>query len=198
MFDRLFGRVEREIDSLVWKYVRRAIIAVPLLVAAIFATIVCSILAVERFGPVQGYAIMAGGFVVLSGIVALFAYAGSDRSSESRPDSSDEQTAEANAKSEGPGIPPEALSLLTAIVPVALPRLARSAARNLPTLVILAIIAFVVSRYRGRTQSEPDHDGRDQPTGEDDQNEPAAAHSQDKPADAVEASASMAARAATL
>ena len=180
MFDRLFGRVEREIDTLVWKYVRRAVVALPLLVAAIFATIVCSILAVERFGPIQGYGIMAGGFVVLAGLVALFAYAGSGPSRKSSVKSKvDETRSESEARSDGPGIPPEAISLLTAVVPVALPRLARSAVRNLPTLAILAIIAFVLSLYTGSSKPETESSAGDQP--EDEFDEPEGATTAEAP-----------------
>ena len=165
MFDSLFGRVEREIDSLVWKHARRAMVAVPLIVAAIFATIVCSILAVETFGPVQGYGIMAGGFVVLSGLIAVFAYSGSGKpNSSSSEQKKEEPKSEREGRSEGLGFPPEALSLLTAVLPVALPRLARTAVRNLPTLAILAIIAFVLSLYSGGAKKETaDADNGDHP-----------------------------------
>ena len=76
MFDRIFRRAERKIDSVVSKYVRRAIVAVPLLIASLFATAAISVKVVEVYGPVNGYAMMAGGFAALAAVIALFALTG--------------------------------------------------------------------------------------------------------------------------
>jgi hypothetical protein len=147
MFDRLFRRAERKIDSVVAKYVRRALVAVPLLIAALFATAAISVKLVELYGAVNGYAIMAGGFAVLAGIIGLFSLTG-DRTPVEEAEAATAADAEtAKEKDDAPIVPPELLSILTAAVPIALPGVARIAARNLPMLVALAIIGYLFSRF---------------------------------------------------
>lgn len=183
MFDRLFRRAERKIDSVVSKYVRRIVVAVPLVIAALFATLALSVKLVELYGATYGYAMMAGGFALLSAIIALFTLTGEDQSPAASP-AEDKATASPDDKQEAdddaPLVPPELLSVITAAVPVALPGVARLAARNLPMLIALAILGYLFARYAGRTAS-PDETA-----------EPSAA----PPADAEDAAVSMATQAA--
>lgn len=159
MFDRLFRRAERKIDSVVAKYVRRVIVAVPLLIAALFATAAISVKVVELFGPVNGYAIMAGGFTGIAALVALFAYASGDRTPVEEAEAaakSDTEKEKVKDGDESPLVPPELLSIITAAAPMALPGVARTAARNLPLLVALAIIGYLFTRYTGRSPTPTD------------------------------------------
>lgn len=150
MFDRLFRRAERKIDTVVAKYVRRILVAVPLLIAALFATVAITVKLVEVYGAVYGYSMMAGGFAVLSGIIALFALTGAATPVEQAEASATAEEAEKiKDQDDAPLVPPELLSVITAAAPIALPGVARAAARNLPILVILAIIGYLFARYAG-------------------------------------------------
>lgn len=158
MFDRLFRRAERKIDSVVAKYVRRVIVAVPLLIAALFATAAISVKIVELYGPVTGYAIMAGGFTALALIVAIFSFASASRTPVEEAEAAaatESEKEKVKAGDDAPLVSPEILSLITAAAPIALPGVARIAARNLPLLVALAIIGYLFSRYA----SKPDASG---------------------------------------
>lgn len=190
MFDRLFRRAERKIDSVVAKYVRRTIVAVPLLIAALFATAAISVKVVELYGPVNGYAMMAGGFAALAALIALFALTGSSTPVEQAEAAAASKEAEAadDAKSESPLFSSELLSLITAAAPVAIPGVARIAARNLPMLVALAIIGFLFARYssgRDPDAATADPGAADAPT-----------EAETADARAAEAAATMATRAA--
>jgi len=154
MFDRLFRRAERKIDSVVAKYVRRVIVAVPLLIAAAFATAAISVKVVDIYGPADGYAIMAGGFAALAAVVAIFAFASAARTPVEEAEASaasESEKEKARADDEQPLVPPELLSVLAAAAPAAIPGVARAAARNLPLLVALAIIGYLFTRFAGRT-----------------------------------------------
>lgn len=192
MFDRLFRRAERKIDSVVAKYVRRVIVAVPLLIAAVFATAAIAVKVVEMYGAVNGYAMMAGGFAAIAALVAIGSYVTADRTPVEEAEAaaaSESEKEKARADDEAPLVPPEFLSILTAALPVALPGVARMAARNLPMLVALAIVGYLFARFSGR--STPGDDAA--------QAEDAAQAAADAAADAGEHSdvaARMAARAA--
>jgi hypothetical protein len=154
MFDRIFRRAERKIDSVVSKYVRRAIVAVPLLIASLFATAAISVKVVEVYGPVNGYAMMAGGFAALAAVIALFALTGQGTPVEQAEAAAAKDAEQVKRDEESPLVPPELLSIIMAAAPVALPGVARTAARNLPMLVALAIIGYLFSRYASNSGSD--------------------------------------------
>lgn len=193
MFDRLFRRAERKIDSVVAKYVRRVIVAVPLLIAAAFATAAISVKVVEVYGPVNGYAMMAGGFAALAAVIAIFAFASAARTPVEEAEASAASENEKEKMRDGdesPLVPPELLSVLAAAAPAAIPGVARAAARNLPLLVALAIIGYLFTRFAGRT---PPGDEA-MPTPDVPDNEPA--DSTSSGAEPTDMAARMAARAA--
>lgn len=193
MFDRIFRRAERKIDSVVSKYVRRAIVAVPLLIASLFATAAASVKLVEMYGAVNGYGIMAAGFLLLSAVVALFAFTG-DLTPVEEAEAKAEDAEKVKQSDESPLVPPELLSLIMAAAPVALPRVARTAARNLPIIVALAIIGYLFSRYASNT-SGPDAAAGD--SGDTDvPAAPSTASSADRDARVDDVAATMATRAA--
>lgn len=191
MFDRLFRRAERKIDTVIAKYVRRAIVAVPLVIAALFATAAIAVKLVELYGPVNGYAMMAGGFAALAAVVALFALTGQSTPVENAEAASERTAEDLKAEDDAPFVPPELLSVIAAAAPVALPGVARAAARNLPMLVALAIIGYLFARYMTTSGGASESAG-EAPTGDPQTPADAAAAN----ARASEAIATMATRAA--
>ena len=171
------------------KYVRRAIVAVPLLIASLFATAAASVKLVEMYGAVNGYGIMAAGFLLLSAVVALFAFTG-DLTPVEEAEAKAEDAEKVKQSDESPLVPPELLSLIMAAAPVALPRVAR----NLPIIVALAIIGYLFSRYASNT-SGPDAAAGD--SGDTDvPAAPSTASSADRDARVDDLAATMATRAA--
>ena len=153
LFQGLFKRAERSIDSAISRLVGRATVAVPLLVAGGFATAALSIKLVELYGHVSAYAIMA----VLFTVIALITMAVNNKESEPAGEAAAaadtaETSQEAGEDSEGPQLPPEVMALLTSVAPAAAPGIARGVVRNLPLIFLLAIVGFVVSRFAAASQ----------------------------------------------
>lgn len=153
LFQGLFKRAERSIDSAISKFVGRATVAVPLLVAGGFATAALAIKLVELYGHVSAYALMA----VLFTVIALVTMAVVNKESEPAGETSaaadtTEASQEADEESGGPQLPPEVMALLTSVAPAAAPGIARGVVRNLPLIFLLAIAAFVISRFTEASQ----------------------------------------------
>lgn len=149
MFQGLFKRAELQIDSVVSKIVGRVLSAVPIVIAAGFATAAATVKLVELYGAVTAYALMAALFAVI-GAIAM-----ATLGTEKGP-ATEEPAAQGAGKAEGSdtGSPdvtdlftPEMRSLLTSAAPVALPAVLRGVGKNLPLILILALVAFVISRF---------------------------------------------------
>jgi len=71
LFAGLIGQAKDAVSGLVLKYVARASVAIPFVVALGFAIAAVSIMLVERFGHVTAYWIMASGLAVIGVIAAI-------------------------------------------------------------------------------------------------------------------------------
>jgi hypothetical protein len=69
VFAGLINQAKSTVSGLVLKYVARASVAVPFVIAVGFAFAAITVMLVERCGHVMGYWLMAGGLGVL-GVVA--------------------------------------------------------------------------------------------------------------------------------
>jgi hypothetical protein len=72
MFAGLINQAKSAASGLVLKYVARASVAVPFVIALGFALAAVTVMLVERFGRVTGYWLLAGGLAVI-GIIAAMA-----------------------------------------------------------------------------------------------------------------------------
>ncbi len=163
MFQGLFKRAENKIDSVLAKYLGRALVAVPLLVAAGFATAALTVKAVEIYGTVTGYAMMAALFAVI-GLVTM-AIVGIEQRREAEPETAAQaDTASTEAEQAEAGIDPmdlltpEVRAMLASTAPMALPGLVRGVGRNLPLILFLALIGFIISRFGESAASASSHE----------------------------------------
>lgn len=161
MFQGLFKRAERSIDSVVAKFVGRAMVAVPLIVAGGFATAALSVKLVMLYGHVTAYALMAALFSVI-GLVTM-AIVGIEQRTPAETPAADPATQDGQTP-EGPSevadmLTPEMRALLASAAPAALPGLLRSVGRNLPIIFILALVAFVISRFSEASENPASNDG---------------------------------------
>ena len=152
MFQALIQKAEGAVGSAVNKVASRAAVAVPLVIAAGFG--VAAVTLTQAYGAALSYTIMAGLFVAIGGITALWM-------SRNEPDAApqpEEPTslAEDVAEFATPLFDRETIvPLLATAGPIALPALLRIGARNLPLLVIAVIVALF---YFGRSiagESQP-------------------------------------------
>ena len=71
MFRGLINDAKSAAGSLVAKYLARASVAVPFIVAFGFATAAITVMLVERYGHVAAYWMVAGGFTLIGLVAAL-------------------------------------------------------------------------------------------------------------------------------
>lgn len=81
MFARLVDQAKAAVSSLVLKYVARASVAIPFVIALGFALTAITIMLVERFGHVAAYWTMAGGLAAI-GIIAAVAVTAKEHEEE--------------------------------------------------------------------------------------------------------------------
>src|SRR5690349_14836441 len=133
MFQGLFKRAESTIDSVVARFVARALVAIPLIVAAGFATAAATIKLVELYGSIVALSLMAAAFAVI-GLVALAIVDISARPSgeavAEEPPASPTSEASGDAIDPMDLLTPEVRALLASAAPMALPGIARGIGRN--------------------------------------------------------------------
>jgi hypothetical protein len=71
MFQGLINDAKSAVTSIIAKYLARASVAVPFIAALAFATAAITLILVERFGPIAGYWMVAGGFALIGLVAAL-------------------------------------------------------------------------------------------------------------------------------
>jgi hypothetical protein len=130
--------------AVIVKYVARASVAVPFLIAAGFGTAAITVMLVDRYGALTAYWVLAAGFTAL-GMVAVLVVTVKEQEVE---------VAEAEAKAEDtPGVAAEvamqaplALSALLAspLGPSSALAIVRLLARNLPLVVLLVVVGMLV------------------------------------------------------
>lgn len=164
LFQGIFKRAERTIDSAIARFVDRATVAVPLLVAGGFATAALSLKLIELYGAVSAYALMAVLFATI-GLITMAVNARSHEVAAEAQQASDSGAVESEQPAEGggPSLPPEMMSLLSSIAPAAAPGIARGIVRNLPLIFMLALVAFVVSRFAEAAGEESDSSSDEEP-----------------------------------
>lgn len=163
MFQGLLRRAERSIDSVVAKYVNRAAVAIPLLIAGGFATAALVAKLVELYGSVTGYGITAGLFAVIGLVTMAIVGTGNGvqpaEEAPAEPQASEREQGEKHGDEESFDptdlLTPEVKAFLASAAPAALPSVARGIGRNLPLILILALIGFVISRFAESSGAAP-------------------------------------------
>jgi hypothetical protein len=150
MFQVLINNAKSAVTSIIAKYLVRASVAIPFVVALGFATAAITAMLVERFGALAGYGMVAGGFALI-GLVAALAIAVREHEeaiAEKRAEEDDtakaitEVTTQAAAQ-----VPVAALGALFSSPAGATAAVggARMLARNIPLVVLLVLIAMLFS-----------------------------------------------------
>lgn len=162
MFQGLLRRAEQSIDQVVAKYVSRATVAIPLIVAAGFATAAVSVKLVEMYGSVIAYSMMAAIFAVIS-LVTMAIVGTGNGAAETQPEpaqAADAASAEKTDEKLDAGLDPsdlltpEVRAFLASTAPMALPGIARGVGRNLPLLLVLALVGYLISRFSDNSEAE--------------------------------------------
>jgi hypothetical protein len=160
MFQGLLMRAERSIDQVIAKYMGRAMVAVPLLVATGFATAALTVELVELYGSVTAYGVMAAVFGVIGLATMAIVNVGSNHATEAptadaEMAASPEQPQEARVDT-ADLLTPELRALLASAAPMALPPVFRGIGKNLPLILVLALVGFIISRFAEGSESAGD------------------------------------------
>ena len=148
MFESSINDAKAAAGVLFATYLARISVALPFLVALGFATAAITHMLVERFGAIDAYWIIAAGFAVI-GVVAMKALSIKEHEEEAA-----EEQVEQNAAAEA-ATDATARATLAAVLPLLLEALAtplgrdtvaagaKMAARNMPLIILLALMAFL-------------------------------------------------------
>src|ERR1700733_3199483 len=159
MFEGVINRAKSAAGSMIAKYLARASIAVPFLVALGFATAAVTLMLVERFGAITAYWVVAGGFAVI-GLLATMVVTAKEHMDETRVEGPKVEAAQAEAAASGAGPEQSAaafaealngapVAILGTLVSSSLGRTALAAGlktgvRNIPLILMLAVLGLLL------------------------------------------------------
>src|SRR5262249_29013110 len=148
MFRGLINDAKSALGSMIARYLARASVAVPFLVALGFATAAITFMLAERFGAVVSSWIVAGGFTFI-GLVATLVIAVKEQEEDAAArEAENTDTAEVASDAVAQAAAQLPLALLGAILsapsgPGTVAAGAKLVGRNLPLFALLALIAFL-------------------------------------------------------
>jgi len=162
LFESVLHRAEAMIGNVLEQALARALVALPLLIAAGFGTAALSTYVNAKYGIQTGQLIMAGGFATLGLLAMLFVSIvgpATIESGEAATASDDAGTAEGGQSPDSPAMRAFGdaehelvTTMLASAAPVAVPGILRTLIRNLPLVILILIVAFILSRS---SPSEP-------------------------------------------
>lgn len=166
IFGSVIRRAEHAVENILDQALARVIVAIPLLIAAGFATASASAFLNARYGVEWGNLILAGvfGFIGLVAAVAVTAKSSSKPtvSEAVEPVSAFGSSGEEASGSNAPLSSSEKElmnAMLTSAAPIALPGLIRLILRNIPLVLAILAAVFVMTRSNGEASraesSEP-------------------------------------------
>jgi hypothetical protein len=160
MLQSLFRRAEASVDNAIAVALTRALVALPFLIAAGFATAGLATYLYREFGSETGNIVMAGVFIVIGAITAgiVASRSKAPEAASVSPTDTAERTA-ANGDSEAPLLDPMdrevVAATLAAVGPMAIPFVVRAVMRNLPLVAAIAAAGFILSRQGGGSSESP-------------------------------------------
>jgi hypothetical protein len=169
LFSGPINRAKQAVSHLVLKYVARASVAIPFVIALGFALAAIALMLVERFGHVTGYWIMAGGLAAI-GVIAAIAVSVKEHEEEvaeqkaQRADTADIASDATQALLQAP------LALLGAVMSApggatSAFKIARILARNFPLVLLLVIVGALVWPTESAEERSPLPEGEGKPNG---------------------------------
>jgi hypothetical protein len=159
MFRGLINDAKSAAGSMIAKYLARASVGVPFLIAFGFGTAAITVLLVERFGSFYGYLMVAGGFTLI-GLVATLAVSVKEHEEEvadRQAEESDTASVASDAASQAvTQLPIAALGALFTTPGGATAALggAKLLARNIPLVVLLVLIGMLFWPVETKAEAE--------------------------------------------
>jgi Na+/melibiose symporter-like transporter len=144
VFAGLINQAKSAASGLVLKYVARASVAVPFIIALGFALAAITVMLVERFGHVTGYWLVAGGLAAI-GIVAAITVSVKEHEEEVAEQQAEQSDNEAVSDATAQAMMQVPLALLGAVFTMpggatSALKVARILGRNYPLVLLLVLI----------------------------------------------------------
>lgn len=160
MLEGLVTRAQRSLDTLVSKYVTRLAVAVPFVIAVGFGTAAASVKLTELYGNMLAHAVLAGAFVTVGLLAAgLIAFSQSSTAVDGLGNASSATVGLSVADAEATPVagvtdadPALLLTAFSAIAPAALPAFIRMLVRNLPLVLGVAVLAYLLFAEARKTE----------------------------------------------
>lgn len=156
IFGSLFRRAEDAVGNILDQALARILVAIPLLVAAGFATAAASGYLNARYGSETGNLIMAAVFGVVSLLVAAYVatwpavQAAQSETAKQQTDAVDSEATDTPDMAQTAAISDSERELFNSVLasaaPIALPGLVRLLLRNIPLLLAILLAGYVFSR----------------------------------------------------
>lgn len=144
MFEGIINRAQHSIDALASKYLVRVAVAIPLVIALGFCTAAAAVLLSSEFGSATAYLIIGGVYAAI-GLATAAAVAVRSSSETIVDEPATQEQSEKTRMESQPMVDPEAiLAALGAVGPMAFPMVLRLLSRNLPLVLAVVILAFLL------------------------------------------------------
>lgn len=167
MFRGLINDAKSAATSVIAKYLARASVAIPFLIAVGFAIAAIAHMLIAHFGAVVGCWILAAGFTLIGVVATLFVkhMEQEEEVAEQRAEAGD--TAEVTNEAAVQALVQMPVALMGALLsapvgPKAMANSAKVLLRNLPLVVLLALLALLFWPTQGAASKEAE-EGEDRP-----------------------------------
>jgi hypothetical protein len=181
VFAGLINQAKSAVSGLVLKYLARASVAVPFVIALGFGLAAITAMLVERFGHITAYWIVAGGLALIGVVAAVVVSVKEHEEEVAEQEAEKSDTEEVVSEATAQAIVQTPLALLGALfaapggATTAL-RAARLLGRNLPLVLLLAIVGALFWPTDRTESPDEDIDVARKPNGADDHMPSAARH----------------------
>ncbi|HWE19278.1 MAG TPA: hypothetical protein VG758_19190 [Hyphomicrobiaceae bacterium] len=145
MFAGLINQAKLAASDLALKYLARASVAVPFVIALGFALAAITMMLVERFGQVMAYWIVAGGLAIIGVVAAAVVSVKEQEEEEEEQATQDAVTGDVVSEATAQAVVQTPIALLGALFslpggPASALSIARVLGRNLPLVLLLIMI----------------------------------------------------------
>jgi hypothetical protein len=169
MFRGLINDAKSAATSVIVKYLARASVAIPFLIAVGFAIAAITHTLIAHFGAVMGCWILAAGFTLVGVVATLFIKHKEQEEEVAEQQAEARDTAEVANEAAAQALVQMPVALLGALMsapvgPKAVANSAKVLLRNLPLVVLLALLALLFWPTEGAASKDADaEEGEDRP-----------------------------------
>jgi hypothetical protein len=173
VFAGLINQAKSAASDLALKYLARASVAVPFVIALGFALAAVTVMLVERFGQVMAYWMVAGGLAIIGVIASAVVSVKEQEEEEAEQAAQDADTGDAVSAAAAQAVVQTPIALLGGLFslpggPASVLTIARILGRNFPLVLLLVMIGALFWPSEDAQPSEREADTIRKPNGADD------------------------------